>query len=606
MHICGACGVIRALREAKCPHCLVPYEGTFTAPFRPDDAYWVCIECTFKCGACKFVVPLNHIDMDGAVICPRCGLEQAFDVSQWRRALDHAQGTGDLWTEQALFRDNELSSLGEYRCSRSLTGLGENQFAIVSSPGQPLCEKCHAPIDVAHDEESLKSGVSTTACACGEKATHEVPNAARRTVRAIIATEHRVDRKAVKVDQNAAAIAVACPSCNAPLEANESSKFMTCSYCHTTSRIPDRTWFRISGKDPQPDPMWVLFHGASEERAVFERRRAEQTRDEERAAKSAARMEEAARKQLAAHEREKAEERARKQRYDEDRAEVEREKIQRERDNESDRKRGIIVALCLAVPVTIGVVWAMSQNKKQKADSTDPLSIAEAACTNKHDGKACDQAGDLTSSSKYGSLKLSRYESACDARYAPGCTHRGQAAEKEKEYDDAASYYERGCKGGDTPACTALDALYSSGKATSKDPSKVALYADKACTAGKLDSCVLAGLAYSKGSGVVRDDARAAGLFKKACDGPNAEACDLLGHAYETAAGVAKNDKEMVRLYQKACDMNASYCFDLGRMYEDARGVGKNEAKAAGLFTQACSAGNESACAAVRKQPDLF
>src|SRR5207245_358374 len=83
--------------------------------------------------------------------------------------------------------------------------------------GYPLCEKCHARLEIAAD-----NGRTTTTCACGESAHYELPGAARnmtRALQAIIAVEHRADRRPVKVEQGGAVIAVACPSCNAPLEA---------------------------------------------------------------------------------------------------------------------------------------------------------------------------------------------------------------------------------------------------------------------------------------------------------------------------------------------------------------------------------------------------
>ena len=601
MQICGACGVVRVQRAASCPRCAAAYEAaTLTVPFRAMDTYWVCIECTFKCRACGFRVPLNHLDMDGAVLCARCGLEQAFNVSQWRSALDHAQGTGDLWNEQKVYRERDLVVLGDSSCSRERSEPGENDFGIVASPGQPLCEACHQPFAVALDEESLRSGRTTATCACGETASYEVPGVAQHiapAIKGIVATEHRTDRKAVKVDQNAAAIAVACPLCNAPLEVNESSKFLTCTFCHATSRIPDRTWFRISGKDPRPDPMWLLFRGPSKEREDIEAKRLQDEREAERRARRDTEISDETVRQANERTQERQREKDAEQRKEQLTAEMAEERAQRAREDAADRRRGFIVIAVIAVPVVGVAIYFASRGKPAR---TDPLSIAEAACDT-GDGKACDRAGELLSQGNYPALQRSRYESACNAKYAPGCTHRGRVSENLKEYTKAATFYDRGCQGGDTPGCTARDALYASGNAVSSDPSTASLFYDKACTAGKVESCVSGGLAYTDGNGVAKDAPRAAGLLTKACDAGSARGCNLLGHAYEAASGVPKDDKEMLRLYQKACDKQTVYCFDLGRLYETGRGVTKNEPKALSLYAQACSNGSTAACAAVRK-----
>jgi hypothetical protein len=42
-------------------------------------------------------VPLNHLDVDGGVLCGRCGLDQAFDVSAWQKALRHAHAVAEMF-----------------------------------------------------------------------------------------------------------------------------------------------------------------------------------------------------------------------------------------------------------------------------------------------------------------------------------------------------------------------------------------------------------------------------------------------------------------------------------------------------------------------------
>ena len=273
MHVCEKCGVVRAGRKQKCPRCGAAYENNVQAPSRHgDDYYWVAIEVTFKCRMCAFDVPLNHLDMDGAVVCAKCGLEQAFEVAHWRHVLQNAQNTGDTWMDD--------SEIGESKSSSWEDGIGENNLTVFASPGYPRCAKCHAQLEIGAEGDS-----TTTSCSCGEKASYEIPKTASRmmrSLRALVADEHRTDRKAVKDNSNASAIAVACPSCNAPLDVNESSKFITCTFCNTTSRIPDRTWFRISGKEPKTQPIWLLFQGKSARRTALEEEKEKEQREQKR------------------------------------------------------------------------------------------------------------------------------------------------------------------------------------------------------------------------------------------------------------------------------------------------------------------------------------
>jgi TPR repeat protein len=557
----------------------VAYEGSVQAPARHgDDFYWVCIEVTFKCRMCAFDVPLNHLDMDGAVLCARCGLEQAFQVAHWREMFAHAQNTGDLWIETAI---------GESTSSAVLDELGENRVRVTASPGYPRCESCHAQLEIAADD-----GKTTTSCACGQTASYEIPPAARKvmqSLQAIVAAEHRTDRKAVKVDQNASAIAVACPSCNAPLEANESSKFLTCTFCNTTSRIPDRTWFRISGKDPKAEPMWLLFHGPSPSRVDADYRK-KVIEDEEK--------EKAERKRKRAElEREREAERdEKKRRHDEEEqrrnaAELAEEDA-RKREKERVDRQGLVFVFGITGAVLVVILvgaWLVSRSKENKPASA--IETANSACA-AGDGKACVTAADLLDPSRT-TLRKEKYDHACNANYAPGCTKRAELSSG----DTAVDYYQRGCQGGDKPACDALEKLYMSGKATPKDPLLVEHYNEMRCAQGKVDACTMLGLEAQRN----KDDASATKYFRTACDGADPQGCDLLGRAYENGAGVKIDFPAMLLAYQTACNRQQTWCYDLGRVYDSGIGVKKNQAKAMGLFTQACSAGNSAACAAVRK-----
>ena len=290
MDLCASCGVVRLDRATSCAHCKAAHPSTALTLPRPEDRFWVCLECTFQCRMCGFVVPLNHLDMDGGVSCARCGLEQAFEVRGWVDALRSAHAVGELSGAKAgtVDVDPEIAKVLATRTSITLEVPGANAFRATSSPGHPLCESCHAPVDVAPGTD----GRVTVSCkACGASAVYVVPAAARKMTKgaleAVIAVEHRADRAAVKVEQTPGAIAVGCPSCNAPLQASDASKFVTCSYCNTVSRIPDHTWFQMSGKDPVSESMWLLFRGPSQLHEEARRKNEQKAQKAEAAAKRA-------------------------------------------------------------------------------------------------------------------------------------------------------------------------------------------------------------------------------------------------------------------------------------------------------------------------------
>jgi hypothetical protein len=267
--LCGSCGVLRAGRKQGCPHCKVAY-GAALSHGRADD-FWACVECSFRCRACGFRVPLNHLDMDGGVLCARCGLDQAFEVASWRDALTHAHAVTESVGIEAPWLD-EVSHLGERQCSVTQTFNGANGFEVTSSPGFPLCPRCRAPVAVTTTE----AGDTTVACAgCATTESYALPATARKmmhgALRGVIAAEHRAGHAQVRVEQTPGAIAIVCPSCSAPLPASADSKFLTCAYCKTVSRIPDRTWFQLNGQEPTSESLWLLFHGPSQTRTAFER-----------------------------------------------------------------------------------------------------------------------------------------------------------------------------------------------------------------------------------------------------------------------------------------------------------------------------------------------
>lgn len=301
---------------------------TSAAPPQPAKTRWVSVECTFKCRSCGFVVPLNHLDMDGAILCARCGLEQALDVARWHDAFDFAHAVADRFVTS----DRQVVD-------------GETNLTLTVGGGEPTCATCHAPLVVAISDE----GTNVRCTSCHTVVDYVVPASAvrmtKRALRAVIADEHRKDA-VVRVEQTASAVAIQCPSCNAALDASGDSKFVTCKFCKTTSRIPNNVWFKLKG-DVKPSSMWLAFEGESRARVDAARTLEKREQDD-----SVHRIRELKRKDGEAA-RKEAKARAHEQREEHERAaRVEREAERAaatERSEREERKKNLTTMLVAAV-----------------------------------------------------------------------------------------------------------------------------------------------------------------------------------------------------------------------------------------------------------------
>jgi pyruvate/2-oxoglutarate dehydrogenase complex dihydrolipoamide acyltransferase (E2) component len=268
--VCSSCGVVWIDRAARCEHCHARHAGEALPAPGDGPAAWACVECTFRCRACGFVVPLDHLAMGGAVECGRCGLEQAFETRSWHDAFDHAHAVAD----------GMIAGIGRQHTSSRQIIRASNAFEMTASPGHPVCRSCHALLGV-----SFADGHRATAtCAnCKTSDAYATPAAAVQMMNgaltAVLATEHRADGLAAKVEKTAEAIAVHCPSCSAPLDASDGTRFVHCKYCNTTCRIPASAWLRLGGKAAKPESMWLAFEGPSRARRDADKGKAHHARE---------------------------------------------------------------------------------------------------------------------------------------------------------------------------------------------------------------------------------------------------------------------------------------------------------------------------------------
>jgi len=304
--ICPGCGtqvpgVQRPGGGGQCQVCAHKLAGP---PARPPstDLVWVAVRSQFQCRSCGHLSPLNHLDTDGSVDCLRCGLNQAFDVSSWHAALEHAHAVGDLagpdpegrhpHASLSIAAVNPLRDVGVTRATAGLALSGtrvagamtlQRSLRIDAGPGHPVCRRCQVPVSVSVSPQRIQSSCPR----CHEVAVYGLPpkvSALAPALRAAIADDHRTDREAARLeaDDSQGAVAIKCPSCSAPLDVDGRARYVRCGFCHTSSRIPDRTIFRLLGDSAHVEVWWLAFEGPSPLRHALERAPSPQTQTTER------------------------------------------------------------------------------------------------------------------------------------------------------------------------------------------------------------------------------------------------------------------------------------------------------------------------------------
>jgi hypothetical protein len=230
----------------------------------------------FTCNSCRFLAPLDGLDVDGAVDCACCGLRQRFDVEAWREALDFAHAVGDLAGPSPEGRsphptlwigsENPHAAVGDTQ-TFELRGISLSGVAVDAAPGHPVCRACHVPLSTMGTGPSK---VATQCPRCGERAEYTIPDDARRFSKALlgaVAHDHRTDRpRARAAPTKEGVIALVCPSCGAPLTVAGSGRLQTCTFCKASCIVPSRSASPKGGDTPAPEVWWILFEGTSRKR----------------------------------------------------------------------------------------------------------------------------------------------------------------------------------------------------------------------------------------------------------------------------------------------------------------------------------------------------
>ncbi|MCB9754138.1 MAG: hypothetical protein H6713_29705 [Myxococcales bacterium] len=298
LRVCGGCGSLAPTQRRECQVCDAPldHRAHELAPAEGGDAladvFWVAVRSEFQCRVCGKLSPINHLELDGEATCLHCATNQAFDAGQWREALAHAHAVGDLagpdpegrraHTLLSIGASNPLRELGVSKTFSEHSQGGVSVAGAVTvtrslrvrvSPGHPLDENGR-PLTLERRPDPRGDVIITRGWGGRDQAEYALPPEAREHapgLRGVIAGDHRVDRLPVRVQLagEGGAAAVRCPSCGAPLAPPEGARLVTCNYCSTTARIPERALTQF-GQRPRLELWWLAFAGPSSLRLRLE------------------------------------------------------------------------------------------------------------------------------------------------------------------------------------------------------------------------------------------------------------------------------------------------------------------------------------------------
>lgn len=227
------------------------------------------------------------------------------------------------------------------------------------------------------------------------------------------------------------------------------------------------------------------------------------------------------------------------------------------------------------------------------ADPTRPDTCAEQ--------EACFQLGLALDKAKDFDGAATAYQRACELGAAGGC-HNAGFLWKTRDNPDlakAAIWFDRGCELGMIHSCNDLGIAYKFGKGVPEDLSRAVALLEKACAKDDALGCLNLSDSYDRGLGVPADPQRAFELLAKVCDGGDAPetalGCEEAGDRLHRKGDPADAERGASYL-ARACEREPSRCAGFALATATGYGVPKDPAKARTLYDQACKAGNEGAC----------
>jgi hypothetical protein len=209
--------------------------------------------------------------------CAQCGSLQRFEVASWRDGLAFARAVGDLAGPYPEGRTPSarvwIGDVNPYAAIGMDTTFAEQKgkaLTIEASPGFPVCRACALPLEC-----QVGSSHAETRCGrCGVVGRYALSGQASAlapSLQAVIAEEHRTDRRDVKMQPTSAGpTGLLCPQCGAGLQ-GLSGPTVQCSYCKTVAYVPLRARPRETGQLVPASVFWIAFRGRSPERGTLEK-----------------------------------------------------------------------------------------------------------------------------------------------------------------------------------------------------------------------------------------------------------------------------------------------------------------------------------------------
>jgi hypothetical protein len=270
VRVCAGCGVIAPLSRAACVVCATPFPSPpLVASGEASGAVWGCvIEADVACRVCALRTPIHGLYVEGELTCERCENLQAFDVDQWKEALDVVHKVAATCAPRmqggpAARIGADATTLEHTQSSLIIRGGNTTTMSlrVKASAGHPLCSACKTPIAAELDG---RGNLRAWCVRCGDRAEYAVPPAARgqsEAIRGVIAPEQRTDRAQalVKRDAGSGLVALTCPNCGAGLQLAPGTDIVTCGHCRTSALVPRGALARPKGAPPVFTPFWVLF-----------------------------------------------------------------------------------------------------------------------------------------------------------------------------------------------------------------------------------------------------------------------------------------------------------------------------------------------------------
>lgn len=278
IRLCGQCGANVPSRFTECELC-AGAPSTHAAPTPVDRVSWVQLRARVWCRQCRQKSPMSFLS-DGGFYCIGCQQDRKFDPAWWTTivfpiadaAADAFWGDAGVFSPWPKFEPEDVPSVNDlvgFVCAGIDTVVGHKHAGqsveeregnhMVAAPGHPLCATCSAPATAT----VAQRGRVTIACAaCKTSDTFDVPAsliAQCAELVGVIAPEHATGYVAARIERNAAAVSVLCPSCAAPLSVTPGARLTRCTYCQASALIPDR----LGEPARVPHPLWLAFRSPS-------------------------------------------------------------------------------------------------------------------------------------------------------------------------------------------------------------------------------------------------------------------------------------------------------------------------------------------------------